>query len=287
MPAEAHEQRRTAMVQEDGRLDQTLVLLFSDLGRRSAKLALQQGRVFVNGQRCRVASRWLLAGTRILLHPPLTSNSLRRELEVLFEDNEMLVLNKPPGWTVNSTETSPLTSVVEHFADRDARVVHRLDRDTSGVLVLAKGRASAAQLSRDFAERKIGKIYWAIVEGSGVEGTLTQRIGRDRRRPRARTVASDGQTARTDVRLLQAESHYAWVEARPVTGRTHQIRVHLSHVGAPIVGDTLYGAAAAIRVNGEIYKPRRPMLHALELRLANGAVFHASPPEDFKVFFET
>lgn len=190
-----------------------------------------------------------------------------KDVPVLYEDDGWLVIDKPAGWAVNVTETSPGEAVVERFADRDARLVHRLDKGTSGVMVLAKGRESARELSLAFADRRVEKVYWAVVEGEGIEGRLEAPIGRDRRRPRARAVQPEGKPARTDVRTLGHNGEMALVEARPYTGRTHQIRAHLANADAPIVGDTLYGGPAAIDFEGRILRPHRPLLHALVLVL--------------------
>lgn len=211
------------------------------------------------------------------------------DVPILFEDDRWLVVDKPAGWHVNRTDTARGASVEEHFADRGARVVHRLDRGTTGVLVLAKGRVEAAALSSAFAERRVRKRYWAVVEGTAPEGVLDRPIGRDRRRPRARAVGEGGQEARTEVEPLGHGEGLALVEARPFTGRTHQIRVHLADAGAPIVGDTLYGGPAAVAWGEGVVRPARPLLHALELVLPGPEgprSFRAPLPADLSGFAE-
>ncbi|MBX2810267.1 MAG: RluA family pseudouridine synthase [Myxococcales bacterium] len=271
------------------RLDVFLAEVFLDVGRRGARLAIDDGRVFVDGRRCRVTGRRLPAGARILLHPAMERPTRDPPL-VVFENEHCLAINKPAGWSVNATETAAETTIVEYFADRGAHVVHRLDRDTTGIMLLAKGPENAAFFSRAFAERRVSKRYWAVVEGPGVEGLLDGAIARDRRRPRARAVTSHGQSALTKVTLRGRADDWAWVEAEPVTGRTHQIRVHLAHAGCPILGDTLYGAVQAIRVDGAVVHLSRPLLHAVELQVPSvdgyGYVLSADAPADMLIYLE-
>jgi 23S rRNA pseudouridine1911/1915/1917 synthase len=250
---------------------------FADLGPDAARAAVLDGRVFTSGRRVSGLRRRVAAGEALVLHPPGSSGS-PPPVCVLFEDDRWLVVNKPAGAAVNPSETSARASVVELFTDREARVVHRLDRETTGVLVLAKGAQAAAELSAAFAERRVDKTYLAVVEGDGLEGRIDARIGRDKRRPRARAVRPDGQAAQTAVRTLGATGGgLALLEARPLTGRTHQIRVHLAARGQPIFGDTLYGGAAALRFEGDVLRAARPLLHAARLVLP-----HAEGPRTFE-----
>lgn len=269
-----------------GPLARVLAQSFDELDARSARAAIEAGRVFVDGRRAQSSGQAVATGARLRLHP----NRPRPELDVpiLFEDDQLFVVDKPAGWAVNVSETSDRISLVEHFEAREARVVHRLDLGTTGVLVLAKGPGPARKLSEAFAERSVGKRYLAVVEGAGVEGRLTGALGRDRRRPRARAVVPDGQPAETQVQTLGAEGGFALVEAELRTGRTHQIRVHLAHEGQPLIGDTLYGGPAAVRWRGGVVKPGRPLLHALRLTLPKpwARTFEAAVPEDMVPFLQ-
>ncbi len=178
-------------------------------------------------------------------------------LNVLHEDESVLVVNKPAGLVCHPTKDGPLSSVIGrvrlHLGNTEGRLVNRLDRETSGVVLVAKGAVVAAELGRviagtggDTAE----KTYWAIVDGHLPETPLriTAPLGKDVTSPVAikNCVRADGAASETRVRLLrtfvQDAAPFSLVEVSPRTGRKHQIRIHLAHVGHPIVGDKLYGA---------------------------------------------
>lgn len=275
---------KDALADRAGPLLRVLQSSFQGLEPEAARSAVSAGRVFVDGRRITDPRQEVRSGARLRLHPERSRPEL--QLSLLFEDDELLVVDKPAGWAVNVSETSDRMSIAEHFADRDARVVHRLDLGTTGVLVLAKGPDVARALSAAFAARTVDKRYWAVVEGDGLSGVFDAPIGRDRRRPRARAVTRSGQAAETRVQTLGASGGLALVEAELITGRTHQIRVHVSHAGQPLLGDTLYGGPAAFRWHGEVLKPGRPLLHALTLQLPKpwSRVFEAPPPADLQPF---
>lgn len=209
----------------------------------------------------------------------------------------MFAVDKPPGLHVNETETSARASVVSAFGGR-AHPVHRLDRDTSGVLLLARSNTAAAAASKLFERRAVEKTYWAVVHGASVPSRIEAPIGLDRRRPRARAVRDDGKPACTEVTPLGhgaagpatgfvGEAELAGLEVRPLTGRTHQIRVHLSHAGCPIVGDVLYGGPAASRWRGQVVRWPRIMLHAVRLSFRWDGIdveLTAARPADFAPF---
>jgi RluA family pseudouridine synthase len=181
-------------------------------------------------------------------------------LLVLHEDSSVLAIDKPPGWllapaswdrTGRNLHLALMSAVQggERWARarrlRYLRFVHRLDADTSGVLLLAKSPGALRALSRLFASRQVSKAYWAVVHGRAVQEQWTCRwpVGPDPQHPdRMRAGARGGREAQTQFRRLQQGPRWALVEARPLTGRTHQIRVHLAAAGHAIVGDSLYGS---------------------------------------------
>ena len=210
-------------------------------------------------------------------------------LDVLYEDSDLAAIHKPAGMTVHAGGGAAAGTLVNAMLHRFGRlsgvggavrpgIVHRLDRLTSGVLLVAKNDAAHRRLARQFARREVGKTYLALVHGRDpstrgrgviVEGTAWRRIElpirRDRRRRGRMTArAREGREAVTDFRVLQQWPRFALLEARIATGRTHQIRVHLAAAGHPVVGDTLYGAPAQPGFE-------RVFLHAREISFAHPA----------------
>ena len=198
-------------------------------------------------------------------------------LDVLYEDNHCLAVNKPAGLPSQSDETgseSLVDLVTRYLRTRYGKpgnvhvgLLHRLDRPTSGVVLLAKTSKAAGRLSAQFRAGTIAKVYWAIVEGgpSGCEGEWIDRLEKDRRINRSRVLAegdSDGKEARVAFRVLERSRGVTKLELRPETGRSHQLRAQLATRGFPIVGDAKYGAKSrVIASDGR----RRIALHAREL----------------------
>jgi 23S rRNA pseudouridine1911/1915/1917 synthase len=263
------------------RLDRLIAELVPEVSRRRAKKLIEEGAVFLDGKRCRVSSRVVQTGARIVVHLEPAADGAK-PYEILYEDERLIAVNKHAGVHVNETETSAVRSLVSHLS---AMSVHRLDRDTSGVVVLAKDAEAAELLSAAFRERRAKKLYLAVTAGVPPEGMIDRPIGRDPKRPRARAVREDGKSAITRVRVLAASGDAALVAVEPHTGRTHQIRVHLSSVGAPIAGDLTYGGPPALRIGGEVVRPSRVLLHAFRLNVPLGEAvlrFEAPLPEDFR-----
>ncbi|MFO0722441.1 MAG: RluA family pseudouridine synthase [Myxococcota bacterium] len=262
------------------------------LSAEASRQAIAEGAVFVGGKRQRDPASAVRAEARLVLHElePSAAPTPAARLVVLFEDESMIVLDKAPGEHLNETETSAHPAIVEQLRPRipGIRVVHRLDKETSGVVVLAKDAAAAERLSACFRERRAHKLYLAIAEGAPPEGPFEAAITEDPKRPRARKVGRDGQAATTVFTVLGRAQGLSGVRAEPITGRTHQIRVHLAHLGAPIVGDRLYAGPMAVRLGSLVLRVERTLLHAASLRLdlGRGATrsFAAPLPEDFGPF---
>jgi 23S rRNA pseudouridine1911/1915/1917 synthase len=204
-------------------------------------------------------------------------------IDVLYEDNHCLVVNKPAGLLSQADQTGDPDLVSwskTYLKDRYGKpgdvfvgLVHRLDRPTSGVVLLARTSKAAGRLSNQFRMGKVSKVYWAIVEGHPTppEGRWVDVLGKDRSANRSRVLVEpasedQGRTAVVDYRELMRWSGYSKVELRPQTGRSHQLRVQLSDRGLPILGDRKYGASGSLQAEDG---HRRIALHARELSFAH------------------
>ena len=212
------------------------------------------------------------------------------DLPILYEDDDVLVVNKPSGLLTHAkgglSDEPTVAEIIRpktSFATDTDRpgIVHRLDRDTSGLLIIAKNPESAAHLQRQFAERTAKKTYIAITDGKPKlnAAKIDLPIGRNPSAPSAFRIDPNGKPAQTTYHVLAKNDTQSLVELKPTTGRTHQLRVHLAHLNAPILGDRVYGKSSDCRM----------MLHAqkLEITLPSGErkVFEAAIPDEFKKFF--
>jgi len=212
------------------------------------------------------------------------------DLPILYEDDDVIVVNKPSGLLTHAkgglsdepTVAEIIRSKTSFATDTDRPgIVHRLDRDTSGLLIIAKNPESAAHLQRQFAERTAKKTYIAITDGKPKlnAAKIDLPIGRNPLAPSTFRIDPNGKPAQTTYHVLAENDTQSFVELKPTTGRTHQLRVHLAHLNAPILGDRVYGKSSDCRM----------MLHAqkLEITLPSGErkVFEAAIPDEFKRFF--
>ena len=265
------------------RLDEAVSTLFESISKSEARRIIDRGGCAVNSSMVRVASRSVKAGDTIEIG--VMEAGRFRELvlppeSVLYEDGELIAVNKPAG--VNTQRTPyQLKGTLEYWvseyfrqqgSNEPSRVIHRLDRGTSGVMLFPKHKRAAAWLSARFHDNLIEKRYWALVSGRpeqaawSVEGAIGK-VGSARY-----GIMDGGRSAVTAFRLLASSGEYSLVEARPLTGRTHQIRVHLESSGLPIVGDATYGGLPAVRM----------MLHCASLmfRDERGTEISISAPLD-------
>lgn len=262
------------------------------ISRGEARRALEAGGVFLDGRRCKVLGRTLHEGQRIVVNlaeagrEPGAAPALERS-RLLHADEVLVAVDKPagvPSQPTLTTDRGTLPSLVAALVGAPVTLVHRLDRETSGVVVLARTQAAAAALAEAFRTGTPRKTYLALCTRapSPREGRIEAPLGRDPSRAGLRRVDPRGDPAATAYRTIREAPLAALVEASPETGRTHQIRVHLAHAGAPLLGDPRYGGA---RRAGELAIPR-VLLHARRLEIlhpATGAplVLEAPVPEDF------
>jgi 23S rRNA pseudouridine1911/1915/1917 synthase len=281
------------------RMDQALAKMFPQYSRNRLQAWLKTGHVLVDGIHV-AGSAKAIGGERIELAPPpaadvATPKAQRMALAIVFEDADLIVIDKPVGLVVHPGAGNPdrtlLNGLLAHApALRNvprAGIVHRLDKDTSGLLVVAKNVTAQARLAAQLAARTVKRTYLALVHGEPpVRGTIDAPIGRD---PRVRTrmaVTAGGKQARSHYKVLERFGKVALLECRLETGRTHQIRVHLQHIKCPIVGDAVYVRGAR---RGLAFP--RQALHAAALELVHPRSgkprrWSAPLPEDMAQFIE-
>ncbi len=277
------------------RLDQFLVSQIPDTSRARIQQLIEQGKVHVNGSSAR-SSLKLTGNEEISILAEVERTPLRAipeeiPLDVVYEDDDLAVINKPAGMMVHAgagaTEDERnrgtlVNALMHRFAqlsgvngDLRPGIVHRLDKETSGLIIVAKNDSAHAKLAAQFSNRLIKKTYLTLVHGwlKQDRGTVNLPIARDRiRRTRMTTRGSAGRDAishySVQQRIDSAYGKFTLLEVRIDTGRTHQIRVHLASLGHPVVGDTLYGAPAEIRGrNKPTLSLPRNFLHAAALQL--------------------
>lgn len=270
------------------RLDDVVRELFPQLSKGRIRKVIDWGGCRVNGAVVRVASRGLFKGDNVVVG--VTDEEAFREYLVapdalLLDDPEYLAIDKPPGiycqrtpYQLKGTVEFAVSALLKSAGSVEpARVVHRLDRGTSGVMLFPKTREAAAHVSKALEAGTVAKTYWALVSGCPASDAWTVEapiaaMGKSRF-----AVEEGGREAATQIRRLAcgrdaAGSEVALVEARPLTGRTHQIRLHLAHAGHPVLGDDRYGGAPATRM----------MLHcrSMAFAAADGRKVEAFAPPD-------
>jgi|TARA_B100000959_G_scaffold114226_1_gene120420 23S rRNA pseudouridine1911/1915/1917 synthase len=294
-----HESLRVEFTEPKDRLDSFLRKNFPDASRGTFQRLIASGDIRVNGQLVK-ASHHPHAGEEITIHwpkpEPMAAEPEAIALDVLMEDDRLLVLNKPPGIVVHPAAghaRGTLVNALLHHCDGElsgiggvARpgIVHRLDKDTSGCLVVAKNDATHQALSAQFAGRKTKKIYHAIVCGRPpkAQGTIKEPIARHPVHRKKMAIVKGGRDAETRYRALEELNEATHIEAELHTGRTHQIRVHFQHLGCPLAGDPVYGGRTARKLTDSTgHTVPRQMLHAQSLTFIHpqsGKILTAEAP---------
>lgn len=287
------------------RLDKFLALALPQHSRARLQALVKAGQVQVNDRVITKTGYLLVGGETINVSvPPAEPSSLEPEsipLDVVFENDDVIVVNKPAGLVVHPAaghaHGTLVHAVLAHAPGIEGiggelrpGLVHRLDKDTSGLILLAKNERAQRTLQAQFQSREVKKTYIALVDGHPATsaGRIDAPIGRDpRERKRMAVVpAAKGRAAITEYRVTERYPEHALLEANPLTGRTHQIRVHLTFIGCPIVGDRVYGK------KHPTLPLQRHFLHAARLTLRlpgedEPRTFEAPLPEDLRLVLET
>lgn len=270
------------------RLDAYMAQYWPEYSRSVWQKYIEMGAVKVNGEVV-TSIRYHLGEDDEVSVGTLPEVSFEDDtLPVVYEDDHVVVINKPAGVLTHAKgalleEYSVAEFMREHMSEADSTnrpgIVHRLDRGTSGVIICAKDNETKRLLQKQFQDRKAHKTYLAIVKGEPKlpEARIDLPIERNPKAPSSFRVGAKGKPALTTYRVLASNKKYSVVELRPETGRTHQLRVHLSYIGSPIVGDSVYGGGKS--------PIDRLCLHAWSLEVtippSSRQTFTAAPPDDF------
>ncbi|MDR0993873.1 MAG: RluA family pseudouridine synthase [Verrucomicrobiota bacterium] len=288
--------------QRESRLDRYLVRVHPAISRSRWKTLIEEGAVRVNGLDIRKPNTAVEPGGEVscLLPPPEPVGLLPKDIpfEILYEDADIIVLDKPPGLVVHPApghaDDTLVNALLHHCRDLQGiggelrpGIVHRLDKDTSGVLVAAKNEHAMAALMEQFADRYVKKEYRALVWGVPVPaaGYIRNAIGRHPIHRQKMAVLKTGREAATHYETVASQPLASHLRIRIETGRTHQIRVHMAHMGHPVLGDSTYGRSRH-GLPPELRLPRQ-MLHAHRLslrhpRTGEAMTFTAPLPADFR-----
>ena len=255
------------------RIDTMMVGIYKSYNRSTLQKFIQNGFVTVDGVLVKKPSEKFEDGVKIELKIPEELKNADVKPEIIYEDDDVVVVNKPAGLLSEAKgEYCPERTLADF-----GLICHRLDRDTSGVMILAKNEETQKMLKKQFQDRKVHKTYYAVVPGELklLEARIDLPMIRDLKRPTTFRVDANGKEAETFYKVIKSNGKYSLVELKPTSGRTHQLRVHMKYLGHPIVGDRVY--------DGE--KADRLLLHAkeLEITLPGGKrkVFTADLPQEF------
>ena len=276
-------------ISDKNRLDSELAKKYPNLSRSTWQKHIKSGFVSVNGAVVSSANHEINETDEISVNVPKKPDYSKNKIPIIYIDDNVIVVNKPHGMLSHSKGVINDEFTVADFFSRYTTfnndtnrpgIIHRLDRDTSGVMIGARNPETALLLKKQFSDRKVKKVYYAILTGIPKLATanIDLPIGRNPSAPSTFKIDVNGKPAITKYEIIESNEKYAFVKLQPQTGRTHQLRVHLKYLATPIFGDKVYG------------KPdERMYLHAYSLEITipdgNRQVFVAPIPDDFTKYF--
>jgi 23S rRNA pseudouridine1911/1915/1917 synthase len=271
------------------RLDAELARRYPDISRSTWQKHIKAGHISVNGVVATSSKSDVTDIDSIEINTPEISNFSKSELPIVYIDDNVIVINKPSGVLSHAkgalNEEFTVASFFARYSSYNSDtnrpgIVHRLDRDTSGIMIGARNQETAVMLQKQFSDRKTKKVYYAVLNGTPKldKANIDLPIGRNPSKPSTFRVNGNGKPAQTRYEVIAKSDKYSLVKLQPMTGRTHQLRVHMQYINTPILGDRVYG-----KPNKRLY------LHAasLEVTIPGGVrkIFTAPVPGDLIDFF--
>lgn len=289
--------RNKVKFSKNQRLDAYLAEEYPQFSRSFLKSLIEQEHITLNGERTKAGTKVKEGDEIVLRLPEAEGTSVAPQdipLEIVYQDSDIAVINKPQGMVTHPApgnyDGTLVNAILYHIGDLSGingelrpGIVHRLDKDTSGLLVIAKNDAAHKALSEQIADKKARRIYWALVYGNikANDGVVDTLIGRDPRdRKKMAVLKAGGREAVTRYRILERYGEYTLVECELETGRTHQIRVHMKHIGHPVAGDPVYSRQKdRFGLSGQLLHARK--LELTHPRTGERMIFEAPLPEYF------
>lgn len=278
-----------------GRLDKVIAENVADLTRSQVQSLIKKGQILVND--APTTNRYQVKpNDQVIIKLPdpvaIDVQPEKMDLDIVYEDDDVIVVNKPQGMVVHPAPGHDHGTLVNGLlahtplatinGELRPGIVHRIDKDTSGLLMVAKNDQALVSLSKQLKDKTNQRKYWAIVHGNIKEdtGTISAPIGRSKKDRKKMAINEEGRPAVTHFKVLERFGEYTLIECQLETGRTHQIRVHLKYIGHPVAGDPLYGPRKTLKGNGQFLHAK--LLGFKHPRTGEEMVFEADPPAIFQ-----